>query len=163
MANDGPAAKRAKREKFVFDSNSDDDDDSVIRNMEIESTDSFEFTSDDSECDWSSGSSKNGEKLNHKPLVLKVPRGKTPVPESVKNPGSTLVSDKQQTEISPDQFNALSVMPLEHICIFAETSKVFKEIALKFFAMKYRNMKLQFLVNPATGKILLFLWSHFLS
>lgn len=159
MADNAPAAKRAKRDKFVFDSSSDDDDDSVM------DTESNILTSDTSENDWVSQSSKHSDdKLNRKPLVLKVPRGKAMVPERVLNPGSALISDKRRNEILPEQFKALSQMPLDHICIFAETSKAFKEIALKFFAMKYRDMNLASLVNPSIGKIrLIFVMIHYLA
>lgn len=156
MANIEPAAKRAKRDKFAFDSSSDDDD-SVIKNMEMDTENAWSvnsiYTSDDSDNDWSSVQS------NHKPMVLKVPRGKATVPECVKNPNSALVSDSCKVDISEEQFKALSIMSLEHICIFAETSKAIKEIALKFFPMKYRNMNLVQLINPATGKYQ-FLWSN---
>lgn len=155
MADSAPAAKRAKRDKFAFDSSTDDDI-TVIKNMEMD-TDSDIFTSDESEFNCSSHSSNHGENLNRKPLLLKVPRGKTTIPESVKNPGATVFSDKHQNDISQEQFKALSSMPLDHICVFAETSKVFKEIALKFFPMKYRNMNLAELINPATGKLSLFM------
>lgn len=160
MADHAPAAKRAKREKFMFDSSSsDDDDDSVIKNMEMDTTDISDiYTSDNSEDGSFLQSSKrgDGEKLNRKPFVLKVPRGKASVPESVKHPGSALVSDKRKNSISPEQFRALSMMPLDNMCMFAEVSKSFKELALKFFPMKYRNMNLAALANPTTGKLGLF-------
>lgn len=150
MADDAPAAKRTKRfSRFEYDYSSCDNN-----SIYVDSDRSTIFTSDESENDWSCRASKNGEhELNFKPLLLKVPRGKAVVPASVQNPGSALISNKQHNEITPDQFNALNVMPLEHICIFAETSTVFKDIAMKFFAMKYRNMKMELLANPITGKI----------
>lgn len=148
-----PAAKHAKRNKFSFHSD-DDDDDIVIGSMEMDSDDTNIFTSDESENDWVSEPSTHGnEQLNHKPLVLKVPRGTATVPESVKNPGSALISDKQQKEILPEHLNALNIMPVDHICIFADTSKAFKDIALKFFAMKHRNMQMELLACPVTGMI----------
>lgn len=155
MANNvAPSAKRSKRENYGLDLSSDDDDDTGIKNMGMDTDIDDDLMSNHSESDWLSQSLKHVEKLKRKPLVLKVPRGKTMVPESVKNPGSSLVSDKRKrrNEITPDQFKALCHMPLNDICIFAETSMDFKEIALKFFAMKYRNMNLALLVNPATGK-----------
>lgn len=153
MADNEPAAKRLKRDKFVFDSSSEDDDDNtVIRSIEMDVSNDI-CTSDDSENDWLSQSSNRGEQLKHKPLLLKVPRGKLMVPESVKNPGTASVSDTRKSVITPEQFDALNVMPLEHICIFAEASKAFKEIALKFFPMKYRNMNLAQLINPETRKL----------
>lgn len=106
MVDTAPAAKRARRDKFAFDSNSDDDDDSVIKNMEMD-TDSAHsdiFTSDDSESGWFVESPKHDGKLNRKKFVLKVPRGKASVPESVKNPGSALITDKRKNAISPEQF-----------------------------------------------------------
>lgn len=164
MSDGGPAAKRSKRDKFAYDFNSEDDEDSAIRDMEMDSdgyasTVEVVLTSDESgsENDWSSKSSNHSERvvLNHKPFVLKVPRGKVIVPESVRNPGSTMISGNQQNALTPDQFRALDAMPLDHMCIFAETSKAFKEIALKFFAMKYRNMKLEMLANPINGTLCL--------
>lgn len=155
MSDSAPAAKRARRDKFSFDSDSEDESDTVVKNMRMDTTDSDIFTSDDSGISHFDGSSKNDGKLNRKPFVLKVPRGKAEIPESVRYPGSALVSEKRKNAISPEQYKALMMMPLDHMCMFAETSKTFKELALKFFPMKYRNMNLVQLVNPATGKLCL--------
>lgn len=153
MADSAPAAKRARRDKFMFDSGSEDDDEVVVTNNSMDTTDSDIFTSDDSEIGLVGGSSKHDGKLNRKPFVLKVPRGKAEIPESVQNPGLALITDKRKNAISPEHYKGLMAMPLDHMCMFAETSKTFKDLALKFFPMKYRNMNLAQLVNPTTGKL----------
>lgn len=66
---------------------------------------------------------------------------------------SPLVSDKRKRRslIPTAQFNALEDMPLDRICVWSDAMPEFKEMAKKFFTVKYRHLKLSTLANPITG------------
>lgn len=144
MEDGATAAKRAKRLSY---SDASSDYESIMN------TDS-EMTSDDnSTFAWlSSVRSKV-----HKPLVLKVPRSYTRVPQKLQKPDHSSeepVSEKRKRNslLTKAQFDALDGMSLDSICVWADMIPEFKEMARKFFAVKYRHINLSLLANPQTGK-----------
>lgn len=147
MADDAPPVKRLKR---IF---SDSDSDFMDAEESILITD--DEMSDDSI--WMSKPSKSVNKDDKKQLVLKVPRKYTRVPQNLQAQGiptSALISDKRKrrSSISTAQFEALERMPLDAICVFTDSSGEFKDIAEKFFAVKYRELRLSSLADPKSGK-----------
>lgn len=137
-----PPAKRLKRlESLGSDSN--------------DTTTTYMETDDD---DWQPSVKQSGKPIG-KPdgkMVMKVPRGRYEiVPESVQRPKSKpVVSDKRKRRnmMSNSQFEAMDNMHLNDICVLAEASTEFKEMAQRFFVMKYRNLKLSSLADSITGK-----------
>lgn len=156
MASSGPPAKRAKH-VTNFPGDDDMDSDATISGYGSDSTITDDEMSDANTVEWLK---KSVNKNAGKPFVLKVPRKYTRVPQylhSLDVSTSALVSDKRKRAslITKTQFDALERMPLDGICVFADSSPEFKEIAEQFFAVKYREFQLSLLADPKSGKFTL--------
>lgn len=162
MACGGPPAKRAKHVSMFpgDDDMGSESDASTITRMDSDSSDFDDCLSDASTVEWLSKSTKSVNKNAGKPFVLKVPRKYTRVPQYLHSrdmTSSALEIDRRNRHISisKSECDALELMPLDAICVVSDSSPEFKEIAAKFFAVKYRELQLSSLADPKTGKFTL--------